>query len=60
MAIVSLDVATARGDAVAATKRTAQKVIERWRDDFISEKAVSHLGRFQGKTQDDEGGSTFG
>jgi hypothetical protein len=59
MAIVSLDVATAGGPATAATKRTAPKAIDRWKDDFIGEKKVSHIGRFQGETQDNETRSTF-
>jgi hypothetical protein len=36
-----------------------QKAIDRWKDDFIGKKAVSHLGRFQGETQDNETRSTF-
>ena len=59
MAMVSLDVATAGGGAMAATKRMAQRAIDRWKDDFIGKKAVSHLGRFQGETQDNETRSTF-
>jgi hypothetical protein len=59
MAIVSLDVATAGGGAMAATKRMTQRAIDRWKDDFIGKKAVSHLGRFQGETQDNETRSTF-
>jgi hypothetical protein len=59
MAIVSLDVATAGGPATADTKRMAQKASDRWKDGFMSEKEVSHLGRFQGETQDDETRSTF-
>jgi hypothetical protein len=38
MAIVSLDVATAGGGAMAATKRMAQRAIDRWKDDFIGKK----------------------
>jgi hypothetical protein len=59
MAIVSLDVATAGGGAMADTKRMAPKAIDRWKDDFIDKKAVFHLGRLQGKTQDGEARSTF-
>jgi hypothetical protein len=44
---------------MADTKRMVQKAIDRWKDDFIREKAVSHLGRFQGETQDDQTRSTF-
>jgi len=59
MAIVSFDVATAGGPAMANAKRMAQKAIDRWKDGFIGEKAVSHLGRFQRKTQDNGTRSTF-
>jgi hypothetical protein len=59
MAIVSFDVATAGGPAMAQTKRMVQKAIERWKGDFIGKKALSHLGRFQGETQDNETRSTF-
>ena len=58
MAIVSLDVATAGGGAMADAKRMVQKAIDRWKDDFISKKAVSNLGRFQAETQDNETRST--
>ena len=57
--MVSLDVATAGGGAMAATKRMAQRAIDRWKDDFIGKKAVSNLGRFQGETQDNETRSAF-
>jgi len=38
MAIVSLDVATAGGAAMADTKTMAQKAIDRWKRDFIGKK----------------------
>jgi len=60
MAIVSLDVPTAGGAAVAAIKRTAQRASDRWKEDFIGENVVSHLGRCQGEAQDDETRSTYG
>jgi len=61
MAIVSLDVPTAGGAAMAATKRTAQKAIDRWKEeDFIGKNVVFHLGRCQRETQDDEKRSTYG
>ena len=58
MAIVSLDAATAGGAVMADTKRTAQKASDRWRGDFMGEKEVSHLRRFQHEAQDDEMRST--
>jgi hypothetical protein len=59
MAIVSFDAAVAGGAAVAAAKRMAHNATDRWNADFIGNYAVSHLGRFQAETQDDETGSTF-
>ena len=43
---------------MADAKRMAQNASDRWKDDFIGEKAVSHLGRLQSETQDDEARST--
>ncbi len=39
---------------MADTKRTAQKASDRWKGDFMGEKEVSHLRRFQDEAQDDE------
>jgi hypothetical protein len=58
MAIVSFDAATAGGGAIAAVKRMAQHASDRWKDDFISEKGVSQLGRVRRETQDDQKTST--
>jgi len=55
MAIVSFDAATAGGGAaIADAKRMAQHASDRWKDDFISKKGVSHLGRVRRETQDDQ------
>ena len=43
---------------MADAKRMAQNASDRWKDDFIDKKAVSHLGRVQNETQDDETRST--
>jgi hypothetical protein len=58
MAIVSFDVATAGGPAIAAAKTTAHNAKLCWKRDLIGNYAVSHLGRFQRETQDDETRST--
>src|SRR5260370_19767807 len=58
MAIVSFDAATAGGAAVAAAKTIAHNARLRWKRAFISDYAVSHLGRFRDETQDDETRST--
>jgi hypothetical protein len=58
MAIVSFDAATAGGAAIATAKTIAHKAKLRWKCGFIGNYAVSHLGRFQGETQDDEMRST--
>jgi len=54
MAIVSFEAATAGGAAIANAKRMAQHASDRWKDDFISEKGVSQLGRVRRETQDDQ------
>jgi hypothetical protein len=45
---------------VAAIKRTAQRASDRWKEDFIGENVVSHLGRCRDEAQDDETRSTYG
>lgn len=52
--MVSREVAIAGGTATAAANTIAHNAKLRWKRDFISNYAVSHLGRFRDETQDDE------
>jgi hypothetical protein len=59
MAMVSFEAATAGGAAIAPAKTMAHNASDRWNGDFIGKNAVSHLGRLQDETQDDETRSTY-